>query len=99
MLDMAEQLWEQCAPSDAVLSSLLSSEKLWSESHQTWNFWHCPFSLSVPAAVPPGWGLAELLTHGRESVLGLISALTNIPVSKLSCTSAEAADPCLHLAL
>lgn len=84
---------------DGALSSLLSSGKVWFESHQTWDLWHCSFSLSVPVAVPPGWGPFKLLTHRRESVTGLTSALANIPVSKLSCTLAGQAHPCLHLPL
>ena len=84
--DVAEQLWEQCAPSDSALSPLLSSGKLWSESHQTWDLWHCPFSLPVPDTDPSDWGPAELLTHRRESMPGLTSALANIPMCKLSCT-------------
>lgn len=30
---VADQLWEQCAPSNSALSSLLFTGKLWCESH------------------------------------------------------------------
>jgi len=99
MWDVAEQQWEQRASSDSAFSSLLSSGKLWSETRQTWDLWYCPFSLPVPAAVPPGRGPAEILTHRRESVPGSTSDLANIHLSKLSCTLAGATNSCLHLPL
>lgn len=65
--DKAQQLWKVVASMTVCSDLCFPSGKLWSQSLQTWNLWHCLFFLLGPAAVAPGWGPAELLIQRRES--------------------------------